>query len=524
VKQGQSEDQKLPIAMNTVQLAIDALAKFGDHAAEHFQGTEATAAEILHRSRRLATVLKEFNVKVGDRVIVMMPTCPRVPDSFYAIWRIGGVVVPIMPQLTPPEIGYIVEHADAQLVLTFPQCMAAVAEATHRFPNFRNVLVFGETNVADSVNLLPRLDGAPAEETICNRSHDDLAALVYTSGTTGHPKGVMLSHGNLISNIRAVASIIDAPPGTVSLVVLPMSHVYGMLLMNLATVMGGRSILHSKFEPAEILKTIEQHRVERISLVPAMMHALIHCPQRDQYDVSSLKYVRAGAAPLNEKLRSEFDRLFDCRVSDGYGQSEATCVVAALPDGKRFVAGSVGPPVPGVEVCVQDEQGNQLPAGNAGEVCFRGPSIMRGYWKNREATEQVIVDGWLHSGDIGHLDENGYLFITDRKKDLIIKGGENISPRQVEEAIHHHPAVMECSVFGVPDDTFQEEIAAAIVLQPNAKTSTDEIVATVVQHVSKFKQPKYVWFRDTLPKTGTGKTQKHRLQAEWIDAFANSNS
>jgi long-chain acyl-CoA synthetase len=510
--------------MNVVQLAIDALAEFGDHAAEHFQGAEATAEEILYRSRRLTTVLREFKVEAGDRVVVMMPTCPLVSDSFYAIWRMGGVVVPIMPQLAPPEIRYIVEHADAQLVITLPQFAAAVAEATHKFPPIRNILVFGESEVADAVNILPRLDRKSAEEIIYKRSRDDLAALVYTSGTTGNPKGVMLSHGNLIANTRAVASIINAPPGTVSLVVLPMSHVYGMLLMNLATVMGGRSILHNKFEPVEILKTIEQHQVERISLVPAMMHALLHCPQRDQYDVSSLKYVRAGAAPLNEKLRVEFDQAFDCRVSDGYGQSEATCVVAALPDGKQFVAGSVGLPIPGVEICVQNEQGNQLPAGDLGEVCFRGPSIMRGYWKNPEATRQAIVDGWLHSGDIGYLDQNGYLFITDRKKDLIIKGGENISPRQVEEAIHHHPAVMECSVFGVPDEAFHEEIAAAIVLQPNAETSTDEIVATVVQHVSKFKQPKYVWFRDTLPKTGTGKTQKHRLKAEWINAFANNNT
>ena len=176
-----------------------------------------------------------------------------------------------MPQLAPPEIAYIVKHADAQLVLTLPQFADSVADATHRISNLRNILVFGESQVTAAVNLLPLLERTATEKTICNRSPNDLAALVYTSGTTGHPKGVMLSHGNLISNTRAVASIIDAPPGTVSLVVLPMSHVYGMLLMNLATVMGGRSILHSKFEPAEILKTIEQHRVERISLVPTMM-------------------------------------------------------------------------------------------------------------------------------------------------------------------------------------------------------------------------------------------------------------
>ena len=508
--------------MNTAQLAIDAFAKFGDYAAEHFQGMEATAAETLQRSCQLAAVLKQFDVNIGDRVVVIMPTCPHVPDAFYAIWRIGGVVVPIMPQLAPPEIAYIVKHADAQLVLTLPQFADSVADATHQVSHFRNILVFGESQVTAAVNLLPLLERTAAEETICNRSSNDLAALVYTSGTTGRPKGVMLSHGNLISNTRAVASIIDAPPGTVSLVVLPMSHVYGMLLMNLATVMGGRSILHSKFEPAEILKTIEQHRVERISLVPTMMRALVDCPQRDQYDVSSLKYVRAGAAPLNETLRSDFSQLFDCRVSDGYGQSEATCVVTALPDGESFVPQSVGLPIPGVDVCIQDEQGNHLPAGHAGEVCFRGPSIMKGYWKHPEATEQAIIDGWLHSGDVGHLDENGYLFITDRKKDLIIKGGENISPRQIEDAIHQHPAVVECSVFGVPDDAFQEEIAVAVVLQTDAVTSIDELVATTGQYVSKFKQPKHVWFRDALPKTGTGKTQKHRLKAEWIDTFSNN--
>jgi len=501
--------------MNAANLAIEGLQRHGDYTAAYFEGRAVCSAELMEMVQRLATVLREQGVRRGDRVVVVAYTCLEVPIAFQAIWRLGAIAIPVMPQLLAREIHYIVENSGAPFVLAVPGLAAKAAEATRGIGGFRKLLVFGESGVPETLDIDPLLLRAAPLDSVVECQQQDLAVLVYTSGTTGHPKGVMLSHGNLIANARATLELLHLKPMHRTLMALPMSHVYGILLMNVGSIAGSITAYLKWFDAVEALAAIEKYRIERASLVPTMLINLIHCPERENYDTSSLRIVMAGSAPLSEEVRLEFQRLYHCRVADGYGQSEASCVVAAYQDDEPVVPGSCGRAIPGVAVTVMDDAGRQLPAGETGEICIQGDLVMQGYWGNEQATRETIVDGWLHSGDVGHLDENGYLFITDRKKDLIIKGAENISPREIEEALYRHPVVAECAVFGVFDPKYQEEIAAAIVLKPGQTATTEELSQHVLQYVTRFKQPAFFDFRDSLPKNSNNKILKRTLREQF---------
>lgn len=506
--------------MNLAQLAVDGITEFGEYESWFFEGRWYTNRELIESGCRLASVLAERGVRTGDRVVVMMSSCMEVPQAFHAIARLGAVAIPIMPQLIPREVNYIIENSGAETVITSPGLAPNVAEASSGVDGFRQILVFGETDAPGAEDISPAVTAASPWEEMYDAADKDLAVIIYTSGTTGHPKGVMLSHGNLISNIRAAAVLFEAQTKERSLMVLPMSHVYGMMLMNIGVVLGGQNVLLRMFDPEKVLQAIEEFKIQRCSLVPAMQVALIYHPTRENYDVSSLKTVTAGSAPLTEEVRTTFSRLYDCRVVDGYGQSEATCAVSGYGDGEEPVPGSAGRPLPGIEICTMNDDNEQLGPNETGEICVRGPNVMQGYWKNEEATAAAIIDGWLHSGDVGHIDENGYVYITDRKKDMIIKGGENISPREIEEAIAALPQVAEASVYAVPDERFQEEIAVSVVPMPGTDLTEDQIREAAAAQVTKFKIPKYVMFTKALPRNANGKILKRALRDQWQESMA----
>jgi long-chain acyl-CoA synthetase len=268
------------------------------------------------------------------------------------------------------------------------------------------------------------------------------------------------------------------------------------------------------FETKQVFESIHQFRVQRFSAVPTMLIAMCHFPDREKYDCTSLELVTSGGAGLPEEVRLEFERLFGCPVRSGYGLSEAAPTVSCYGDGEPAVPGSSGRPILGVEVCVQDGSGRPLPPNQPGEICCRGPNVMTGYWNDPAATKAVLRDGWLHTGDVGHLDDNGYLYITDRMKDIIIKGAENISPRQIEEAIHTHPAVAEVAVIGLPHTSFGEEVCAVVVLRAGHQAGEAELREHAGKFVNRFKVPGRVVFRSELPKSGVGKVLKRELRRE----------
>jgi long-chain acyl-CoA synthetase len=501
--------------MNVARLALDNIDRYGEYASTWFESRVFTNVENYQSACRMAAALQAHGVKPGDRVVVMMLNSPEVMWAFTAIWKIGAVIIPITPTWNAREARYVIEDCGAQVVITSPELAARLREATAALPHFREILVIGESEVAGALDIELEMAAAAPFEPLADCLPDDLAMLLYTSGTTGNPKGVMLSHDNMLF-ITDSAYAINRQLGQIRIAqVLPLSHIYGVLVMNLGARLGTVSRILRRFEAGQTLETIQEFGVQRLSLVPTMLSLLINHPERERYDVSSLEAVNSGGAALSEAVRQEFARLFGCRVVQGYGLSESSGALTGYHPDDNYRVGSVGPPLPGVEMRVVDFADQSLPPGEIGELCSRGRHVMQGYLNQPEATREAIIDGWLHTGDIGYVDADGYVYITDRRKDMIIKGAENISPREIEEGIYLHPAVAEAAVFGVPDETYGEEIMAAVVVKPGQSLTEDEIKRHISGYVTKFKTPAQVVFLETLPKNPSGKILKRALREQF---------
>jgi long-chain acyl-CoA synthetase len=500
--------------MNAGILAVESIDKFGEFESLYFKGQAYTNVERLNYAMHLAGVLQEHGVKPGDRVAVMMANCPEVYSAFHAIWRVGAAILPVIPQLTPNEVHFLLEDSGAKVVLTSPQLCNAAAKAAEGVPACETILCFGESTVERAIDIKPNVLSAPKVESLYDANKDDMCILMYTSGTTGKPKGVMLSHNNILVNHRALSTLRPQPQGTRGMSMLPMSHIFGVLTMNLGYIYGSTGVLHEFFNPIDALETIQDFKVQRFGAVPTMLTALIHCPGREDYDVSSLEQVGVGASALLNETRLKFEELFGCEVIEGYGMTECGAAATSYYDGVPYRPGSVGQAIPSVEVEILDDDNNILGPNETGEICMRGEGIMQGYWNRPDATEEALKGGWLHSGDIGYKCDEGFVRITDRKKDLIIKGGENISAREIEEALYQHPAVIEAAVVAVPDEKFGETIAAAIVLNPTVETNEQELGDHLREYITKFKLPTYYVFKPMLPKNSTGKILKRTLREE----------
>ncbi len=493
--------------MNAARLAFDNLERFGEYRKLYFQGNAYTNTDRLRYAGALATVLRDYGVAPRDRVAVMMPNSPEVEAAFVAIWMLGAAIIPITPQLSSREAGYMLENGGVRVVLTSPSLAARVKEASAMAPEVRYILTFGSSG---EIDIAPQVASARPMESMVTRADHDLALLLYTSGTTGNPKGVMLTHSNLLSAIDAAVRKSPDMPREILLQPLPLSHVYGVLVMNLSNAWGWTTVLMPHFDPTLALKLIEQYHVTRFSVIPTMLVYLINSPERAKYDTSSLAYASSGGAQLLESVRLEFERLYNCKVHQGYGMSETAAVLTGYSYGEAYRPNSVGRALPGIDLKIRDVSS----PGQWGEIAVRGPMIMQGYWKNPEATETVTADGWLLTGDIGYLDADDFVYITDRKKDLIIKGGENIASKEVEDALQSHPCVAEVAVVGIPDDTYGENICAAIVLKPGTHPSIEELMEHASRWITKFKLPSRIVFVDALPKSPVGKILKRDIRKQ----------
>ena len=494
--------------MNAARLALDNIDRYGEYVGFRYEGRAILNTDQQRYAARLASVLKEQGITPGERVLVMMPNSPDTLAAFYAVWTIGAAVVPIAPQLTAREVGYVVRHSGSRVGLTVPSRAAVLAEA--RVPR---LLVFGSCDTGAARDIAAETATAAPCQSVTDRKPADMAMLLYTSGTTAEPKGVILTHQNLAACRESIVRLNPGVERCTFLQLLPLHHVFGVLMFKAGLAWGFTSVILPSFDAAKVLQAIQDYRVARTAVVPAMLVYLMTAPQRQAYDTSSLRLVLSGGGPLPEEVRAGFEKMFGCRVNQGYGLSETMSITSAYADDEPYRPGSSGRPMPLVEVAVVSTPGNRpVPVGECGEICVRGPMVSPGYWKDPETTRQSFRGDWLHTGDIGYQDRDGYLHIVERKKDVIVKGGENISPREIEEVIHRHPAVAEAAVVGMPDATFGENVCAIVVLKPGIDATVDDILSHAERNLMKFKVPARILLASSLPRNMAGKVLKRELR------------
>jgi long-chain acyl-CoA synthetase len=483
--------------------AEDVLNRFGDRPSLWFEGTWHRSAELAGRARRVAGGFAKHGVRPGDRVIVVMANCPEVGIAYNALWRAGAVPTPVLFLLTEDELRHVVVDSGAVAVVTTPEFLPKVQAAAGGLPV---VVVGGPGGVA-----WEELE-AEEELPLVDRDGSDLAALLYTGGTTGRSKGVALTHASLGAAGKAASEVAHRPGVDSMLLPLPLAHAYGLLVTVAALhpVEPGTAYLLRWFDPAIWVTLVEEHRVQASALVPSMIQLLLGQPL-EQHNLSCLVRLSSGAAPLARDVAEELERRIpSVEIAEGYGCTESSALVSTQPANERRL-GSVGRPVPGVEVRIEPAEGGTAEAGQDGEICVRGATLMQGYWNSPEATAFAVRDGWLHTGDIGHLDSDGWLYVVDRLKDLIIRNGFNVYPRDVEDVLLAHPAVSAAAVVGRPDPKVGEEVVAFVQL--SAAVTPEELVAFSKERLGAHKYPREVRVVDAVPLTSVMKTDRKALRA-----------
>jgi long-chain acyl-CoA synthetase len=475
-----------------------------DHVAIKLDDVELTYAALNGASAHIAGLLAEHGFAPGDRVGIMLPNVPYFPVCYYGVLRAGGIVVPMNVLLRKREVAYYLSDSGARLLFAW-HGFAEDAQAGAEEAGARCLLV-------EPGQFEQQVGAATPDTTVVDTADDETAVLLYTSGTTGQPKGAELTHANLTLNARGSADLFDLGSEGIVLGALPLFHSFGQTCGLNATVSGGGTLtLLPRFEPGKALEIIQRDKVNVFQGVPTMYGAMLHHPGREQYDVSTLKLCGSGGSAMPVELLRGFDEAFGCKILEGYGLSESSPVASFNHADRERKPGSIGTPIRNVEMRVVDEDGHEVPQGQVGEIVIRGYNVMKGYWQRPEATAEAIVDGWLHTGDMGRMDEDGYFYVVDRKKELIIRGGYNVYPREVEEVLYEHPAVREAAVVGVPHDEYGEEVGAAVALKDGASATPEELRDYVKDQVAAYKYPRVVWLVDDLPKGPTGKILKREI-------------
>lgn len=499
-----------PTGTTLQRLAEASWERIGPDSLTYFEGEKHTSGELALRTRRLAQGLVEAGLRPGERVVLCMANCLEVGIGYNAIWRAGGVTTPVLFLLSDDELRHVLSDSEAAYVVTTPDFLPKVQAAGAGVATLRGVILAGG-ETPDTLSYA-ELESA-AEGSLVDRDPADMAALLYTGGTTGRSKGVMLSHNAMSAAAWAAVSRSHDPEINVALTPLPLSHAYGLLVstLGLHAPEGQTSILMRWFDPAGWLSLAVEHRVSLGALVPSMLQMLLAQPLKD-YDLSSLRRLTSGGAPLLAETRAEVARrLPQVELMEGYGMTETAALISSSPPG-GVRPGSVGIPIPGVDVRLEKPDGTDAPVGEDGEICVRGPVVMTGYWNSPDVTAATIRDGWLHTGDVGRFDADGYLYVVDRIKDLIIRGGINVYPRDIEDAMLTHPDVIACGVVGKPDPTYGEEVVAFVQVRPGAAVDSAGLVEFARGHINKAKYPRDVRIVDAVPLTSVFKTDRKALR------------
>ena len=490
---------------NLATILMNSAGSYPDRTAVRLDERALSYRDLDELSARVASWLAGRGITPGDRVGLMAPNTLEFVELYYGILRAGAVVVPMNPLFKSREVSYHLSDSGAALAFAWHGVADQAAEGARSAGT--DLVIIEPSGLAET---LARSDPVPA---VADRAPSDTAVILYTSGTTGQPKGAELTHANLISNIEVTrTTLLGLRPADVMLGALPLFHSFGQtVVMGCAIATGGCLTLLPRFDPVRALEIIKRDQVTVLAGVPTMYTAILHSAGGSAGDVASLRLCVSGGAAMPVELMRAFEKQFDCMILEGYGLSETSPVASFNHPDRDRKPGTIGQAIAGVEMRIQNDDGDPLPSGEIGEIAIRGDNVMKGYWRRPRDTEEAMAGGWFRTGDLGRLDPEGYFSIVDRKKDMIIRGGLNVYPREVEEVLYEHPAVAEAAVIGVPDKFLGEEIAAVVTLKPGASADPGQLREHVKRQLAAYKYPRHVWIVDALPYGGSGKILKRAI-------------
>jgi long-chain acyl-CoA synthetase len=490
---------------NLAQNLLDTAAKDESREALRMDDAVLTYGEFRDAARKVAASLQARGVSPGDRVGLVLPNVVSFPVVFYGALLAGAAVVPMNPLLKAREVEYYLRDSGAKVVVALTPSAEPVVEAA------------GTVGI-EAVSVGPAMpeelmDAEPIDGAV-DRSDEDLAVILYTSGTTGQPKGAELTHANLSRNARTTAeTLLESAGDDVIMGCLPLFHVFGLTCgLNASVLRGSLLTLIPRFDGAKALSVIERDKVTIFEGVPTMFAGMLHSEGAGDHDVSSLRLCVSGGSAMPVEVMRSFEEKFGCIILEGYGLSETSPVASFNHPHAERKPGSIGTPIAGVEMRLVDDDGKDVAAGDVGEIAIRGENVMKGYWQREEETAKAIPDGWFRTGDLARQDDDGYFFIVDRKKEMIIRGGYNVYPREIEEALYEHPAVAEAACIGIAHSELGEEVAAAVALKPGASAEPDELRNFVKERLAAYKYPRHVWLVESLPKGPTGKILRRSVE------------
>ena len=480
--------------------------RHGDRPAIKLDDLVLTYSELQDGARRVASLLKSKGVGSGDRVGLVMPNVPWFPVLFYGALAIGAVVVPMNPLLKGREVKYYLEDSGTSIVFAWKDMAEEASKGASEV---------GIECLEVGLDFDEVLGQHDPDEQVAEREDNDTVVLLYTSGTTGQPKGAELTHHSMSTNAATSAeTLVELTEQDVVMGCLPLFHVFGLTCgLNASILKGSCLTLIPRFDAEKALEIVGRDHVTVFEGVPTMYSGLLHAVNADKADMSSLRTCISGGSAMPVEVMKNFEKKFDCIVLEGYGLSETSPVASFNQPGQERKPGSIGTEVRGVEMKVVGDDDEDVAQGEVGEIVIRGENVMKGYWGREQDTAEAIKDGWFHTGDLAKVDEDGYFFIVDRKKDLIIRGGYNVYPREVEEALYEHSSVAEVAVIGIPHDSLGEEVGAAVALKPGEKVSEKDLQAFAKERLAAYKYPRAVWIVDELPKGPTGKILRREVSA-----------
>lgn len=479
-----------------------------------WEDEEVSYSQLLGTARRIGSSLAGKGLEKDDKVCIWLSNRPEFVYMMFGCALSGTVLVPINTQFKSEEAQYILENSEARLLITQPEFAEMVSKIRPKCPKLKEVVVVGEA--PSGTTPFSELY-EPAREVEREIVEQDVAGIIYTSGTTGYPKGVLLTHKNYLANASQIAEAAKMTETDRFMCILPLFHVNGQLVTVLAPLYAGANMILTKgFSPKDFLARLAKYQATAFSGVPTVYAILNNQPDAEKYDLSRLRFCICGAAPMPVEVFEIFERKYKAFILEGYGLSEGTCASSINPlDGTRKI-GSIGLPLKGQEMKIVDDQDRELARGQVGEIVVRGENVMKGYYRNPKATEETLKNGWLHTGDLGYQDPDGYFFIVGRKKEMIIRGGENIYPKEIEEVLYKHPGVMDAAVVGLPDKVWGEEVGAFIVPKAGQTLTEQEIIDYCKSRIANYKCPRRVFFWESLPKTATGKVQKRKILDQYL--------